>query len=172
MADTKLREIKRQLAQSPNDDGLKERWILEKAKVGEAMITTNYKICYKGKYYSSTSAARPWSKKGTKFPDKHSAIKALYNALSASKGYTRTKSNILKKANLKAIRIVEVTTYTVERDIGTDFLEEKTKADLVDIRKQKDDLAKQEQKILDRVQEQRKALLKQEEKLAKKIEKK
>jgi len=53
MSDGDLRNLDRLLSQSPGDPELRKRWIVQKARVGEAVIKTDYKVKRDGKYLST-----------------------------------------------------------------------------------------------------------------------
>lgn len=174
MSDEKVRELERQLALTPEDEDLRTQWVITKARIGEAMIKTHYKVKYGDKYLSETSWKHPWTSKGSNFKSRADAVKALDSVLKPSKKkayYKEKKTESAKKADLADVRLVEITTYIVEKDSEFDFVEERTRAELNEIRKQKEELALQEQKLLREAEEKRKKFLKKEEQLIKKLKK-
>ena len=125
MSDEALRKIETLLAQSPSDSGTRVRWIMEKNKMGEALVDTYYKISNGEKYYSKTSYLHPWTKNGTKFKTRHEAVKALDSDLSAKDNWRQKKTISLKNTSLDKIKLVEISTYVVERELEVDFIEAK-----------------------------------------------
>lgn len=172
MSDKTIRKLEKQMAQSPADNDLKVRWIMEKNKMGEATVETVYKIAHKDKYYSESSYRNPWTKRGTGFKTRGAAIKALDAALRSKNNWRHKKNSTLKDTNISEVKLVEISTYTVEQKVEIDFVQEKTKADLEEIKKMKEELKKREEKILERAKQEREALLKKEQKLLRKINKK
>ena len=171
MSDEALRKIETLLAQSPSDSGTRVRWIMEKNKMGEALVDTYYKISNGEKYYSKTSYLHPWTKNGTKFKTRHEAVKALDSDLSAKDNWRQKKTISLKNTSLDKIKLVEISTYVVERELEVDFIEERTKSELESIRLKRNALDKQEERVKLKASNERKALLQKEQKLLKKIKK-
>ena len=91
MSDVVIRKFETLMAQSPGDNDLRIRWIMEKNKMGEATVETHYKLIYNGKYYSNASYSNPWTKTGTKFKSKHEAIKVLDTALKSKSSWKQKR---------------------------------------------------------------------------------
>jgi hypothetical protein len=168
VSDEVIEILRRALTQSPGDKELKARWVMAKARVGEAVINTHYKIRYGKKYYSTNSYNTAWTGAGKRFATKAEAILTIDQAFDTANKTNYRKGHGLRTAKIDKIELVEFTTYVVTQVLNVDFVEEKNRAELGRIRKQKEDLDAQEQKILKDAAKRRKALVEQEQALLKK----
>jgi hypothetical protein len=100
VSDEVIEILRRALTQSPGDKELKARWVMAKARVGEAVINTHYKIRYGKKYYSTNSYNTAWTGAGKRFATKAEAILTIDQAFD-----TANKTNYRKGHGLRTAKI-------------------------------------------------------------------
>ena len=169
--DVELRKLEREAAQG--DQQALERLLRKRVGMGEGKMQTKFKLKYGKKYFSNTGGTI-WVNAGTRFGSKAAALNALEQKLEwaernrkASYHRYRVKALSLLNTPMDEISLVEINTYVIEKDCPINIADERTKNELAKIRREKEKIEREEQRLLAEVNKKRKALLQKEIKLQK-----
>lgn len=170
--DKKMRELERK-AILGDEDALR-KYLQKKVSMGQGKAKVFFKLKYGDKFFSKDSRPNSWVKAGTRFKSKVAALNAFQQALNLAEqqrnaSYSRWRefSRNLLNTKIDQISLVEITTYSIERDCSINIVEERTKSELAKLRQQREEIEQQEKKLLAEVDKKRKELLARELKLQK-----
>jgi hypothetical protein len=146
MADTRLRELERQVTQNPHCVDTKRRWLMARARVEPTTVKTFYKIRCGNKWLSTSGYRQQFTAQGTRHKSQADATHALLRFIKYCK---RQRIQFTEPS----VEIVAFEVHTLEAKSDTiDLVDAAKQAELAEIRAKKEELEKAQQKLLEQEQ--------------------
>jgi len=145
MADDKLRELERALAQDPFDNDARKKWLMTKARAGvTAPVKSYYKIRCGNKWFGNSRYGRHgfYEKTGVRFNTETEAMEALLRFVKRANQY----KDPLEETTVELV-CFEIHTVTADTKI-INLVDASKESALAEIRRQKEELEKSQQELL------------------------